>query len=53
MPRDHPYDVYRKKKERKHCKSCVKFFCLIILLVSFLLVIVCVSVFIIKDKPNT
>ena len=49
-----PHLGYRKKKHRRKCvKTFCKFFCFLILLVSFILVIVCVSVFIIKDKYNT
>ena len=43
------YLTTRRKKQR-WCKTLCKSFCFVILLISFIVVVICVSVFIIKDK---
>ena len=40
----------RRRKKQKMCRKMCKSFCVVILLISFVVVVICVSVFIIKDK---
>ena len=40
----------RRRKKQKLCRQICKSFCVVILLISFVVVVICVSVFIIKDK---
>ena len=42
--------VTTRRKRQKWCKTLCKSFCFVILLISFVVVVICVSVFIIKDK---
>lgn len=44
--------VTTRRKRQKWCKTLCKSFCFVILLISFVVVVICVSVFIIKDKYN-
>ena len=40
----------RRRKRQRLCRKICKSFCVVILLISFVVVVICVSVFIIKDK---
>ena len=40
----------RRRKKQKLCRKIFKSVCVVILLISFVVVVICVSVFIIKDK---